>query len=207
MDLADLDQRALLLQVNAIEKSTTMGYSTGARDYVSFCLSHQLPLDPTPLTMSRYIAYTSQFIGSAPKYLTGVRHFLSDIYPDFDVNRAHPAIVAIFMYQPGGSYPRACKGDFAGGAGLLGPKILMDGSAEWSTVSRVCPDRMAGGAGGCGSGGRGGRMLVLAVARGEPNFWARKKRDTNGGIFCDLLAPFAGGGEGAAGWMQLGYFG
>ncbi|KAF9472079.1 hypothetical protein BDN70DRAFT_769442, partial [Pholiota conissans] len=55
---------------------------------------HQLPLDPTPLTMSRYIAYTSQFIGSAPKYLTGVRHFLSDIYPDFDVNRAHPLVKA-----------------------------------------------------------------------------------------------------------------
>ncbi|RDB28181.1 hypothetical protein Hypma_001296 [Hypsizygus marmoreus] len=49
-------------------------------------------LDPTPQTLSRYIAYTSQFIASGPKYLTGVRHFLRDIYPDFDDNRSHPLV-------------------------------------------------------------------------------------------------------------------
>ena len=32
MDLKDLDQRALMLQVCAIEKSTARGYATGARD-------------------------------------------------------------------------------------------------------------------------------------------------------------------------------
>jgi hypothetical protein len=63
-------------------------YATGARDYINFCIAHSLPLDPTPSTLSRYVAYTSQFIASAPKYLTGVRHFLHDIYPDFDANRA-----------------------------------------------------------------------------------------------------------------------
>ena len=39
-----------------------------------------------------YIAYSSQFITSRPKYLTGVRHFLNDLYPDFDDNRAHPLV-------------------------------------------------------------------------------------------------------------------
>ncbi|KAJ7706810.1 hypothetical protein B0H17DRAFT_852559, partial [Mycena rosella] len=49
---------------------------------------HGIPLDPTPKTLSRYIAFTSQFIASGPKYLSGARHFLKDLYPDFDDNRA-----------------------------------------------------------------------------------------------------------------------
>jgi len=64
MNLDDLDQRTIHLQVNAIEKSTVNGYATGARDYITFCLNHNLPLDPTPKTLSRYVAYTSQFIAS-----------------------------------------------------------------------------------------------------------------------------------------------
>jgi hypothetical protein len=94
MSLGDLDKRALHLQVNAVEKSTVQGYATGARDYITFCLTHGLSIEPTPQTLSCYVAYTSQFIASAPKYLTGVRHFLSDIYPDFDDNRAHPLVKA-----------------------------------------------------------------------------------------------------------------
>lgn len=94
MGLDELDKRTVHLQVNAIEKSTGKGYATGARDYISFCLSHNLSIEPTPQTLSRYVAYTSLFIASAPKYLTGARHFLSDIYPDFDQNRAHPLVKA-----------------------------------------------------------------------------------------------------------------
>ncbi|KAJ3990767.1 hypothetical protein F5050DRAFT_1552066, partial [Lentinula boryana] len=48
---------------------------------------HNLSIEPTPLTLSRYIAHTSQFIASAPKYLTGAQHFLKSIYPDFGSNR------------------------------------------------------------------------------------------------------------------------
>jgi hypothetical protein len=92
MDLADLDARALYLQVNAIERSTSKNYATGARDYINFCILHSLPLDPTPTTLSRYVAFSSQFIASAPKYLTGVRHFLKDLYPEFDDNRSHPLV-------------------------------------------------------------------------------------------------------------------
>lgn len=89
-----LDDRVRFLQVNSIEKSTSKGYGTGARDYISFCLTHSLPLTPTPLTLSRYIAYTSQYIASGPKYLTGARHFLADLYPEFDTNRASPLVQA-----------------------------------------------------------------------------------------------------------------
>ena len=94
MDLVSLDSRALALQIQAIEQSTTRGYATGACDYVYFCLSHSLPIDPTPTTLARYIAYTSQFIASGPRYLSGARHFLSVLYPTFDANRAHPLVQA-----------------------------------------------------------------------------------------------------------------
>src|SRR6267378_1012822 len=94
MDLADLDSRTLFLQVHAIEKSTVKGYATGARDYLRFCINHRIPIDPTPETLSRYIAYTSQFISSGPKYLTGARHFLNDIYPHFDASRAHSLVAS-----------------------------------------------------------------------------------------------------------------
>jgi hypothetical protein len=94
ISLADLDARARFLQANAIEKSTSQGYATGARDYITFCVRNSLPLDPTPQTLARYIAYTSMFIASGPKYLTGARHFLRDLYPDFDSSRSHPLVQA-----------------------------------------------------------------------------------------------------------------
>jgi hypothetical protein len=94
MELSDLDAQARFLQVNSIKKSTVKGYATGAQDYISFCIAHSLPLDPTPSTLSRYIAYTSQFIASGPKYLTGARHFLNELYPDFDRNRSDPLVQA-----------------------------------------------------------------------------------------------------------------
>ncbi len=85
--LSKIDALVSLLQANAIERSTVKAYRTGARDYIYFCTQHNLPLDPTPLTLARYIAYTSRFIASGPKYLSGARHFLNDIFPEFDASR------------------------------------------------------------------------------------------------------------------------
>ena len=82
----------LHLQTNAINWSTLKAYATGACDYVKFCTLHALPLNPTPSTLSHYIAYTSQFIASGLKYLTGVHHFLGDVYPEFNANWAHPLV-------------------------------------------------------------------------------------------------------------------
>ncbi|KAF8238912.1 hypothetical protein L208DRAFT_1480632 [Tricholoma matsutake] len=92
MELADLDARALYLQVNSIERSTSKNYATGARDYINFCILHSLLLDPTSTTLSCYITYSSQFIASRPKYLTGIQHFLKDLYPDFNANCADPLV-------------------------------------------------------------------------------------------------------------------
>jgi hypothetical protein len=94
MDLKKLDDLVLFLQSHAIEKSTKNNYSTGARDYIRFCTSHNLDLDPTPSTLSRYIAFTSKHIASGPKYLTGARHYLKQLYPHFDQSRSDPLVQA-----------------------------------------------------------------------------------------------------------------
>ena len=94
MELADIDAQTRYLQVNSIKRSTAKGYATGAHNYINFCLKHSLSLNPTPQTLSRYIAYTSQFISSGAKYLTGAHHFLADLYLDFERNRAHPIVQA-----------------------------------------------------------------------------------------------------------------
>ncbi|KAG5724680.1 hypothetical protein E4T56_gene3739 [Termitomyces sp. T112] len=94
MKLDNLDALTSHLQIQAIEKSIASRYATGARDYVKFCIKHNIPLDPTPQTLARYIAYTSRFIASGPKYLTGLRHFIRNFYPNFDNNRAHPIVQA-----------------------------------------------------------------------------------------------------------------
>ena len=94
LSLKDLDARVSHLQSHALEKSTVGGYSTGMRHYARFCRIHHLSLDPTPQTLSRYIAFSSLSIASGPKYLTGARHFLRDLYPGFDNNRASPTVQA-----------------------------------------------------------------------------------------------------------------
>jgi hypothetical protein len=94
MELSDLDNKTHYIQAGSVEKSTAKGYATGARDYISFCITHSLPLDPTPQTLSHYITYTSQCISSGPKYLLGAQHFLSNLYPSFDTNRSHPLVQA-----------------------------------------------------------------------------------------------------------------
>ena len=94
MSLKEIDRYASFLQKSALKKSTTKGYQTGAHDYISFCHTHNLSLRPTPQTLSQYIAYTSNSIASAPKYLTGARHYLKEIYPEFDEARNHLLVLS-----------------------------------------------------------------------------------------------------------------
>ncbi|KAF5361122.1 hypothetical protein D9758_009074 [Tetrapyrgos nigripes] len=82
---------------HTIEESTLAGYKTGARDYVTFCINHNLSLEPTISTLCRYIAYTSQFIASGPNYLTGAHHFLREIYPEFATNHTSHTVQATII--------------------------------------------------------------------------------------------------------------
>ena len=84
---------AFLYQASSIEKSTVKGCTTGARDYIQFCMARSLPIDHTPHSP---VTSHSRFIASGPnKYLTGVRYFLSAMYPDFDANRSHPPVTSV----------------------------------------------------------------------------------------------------------------
>ena len=40
------------------------------------------------------MVFSSQFIASAPKYLTGVHHFLKDLHPEFNTNCSHALVKA-----------------------------------------------------------------------------------------------------------------
>jgi len=93
MELSDLDNRTHYLQASSIENPQQKDMLL-AHAITFLSASPSLPLDPTPQTLSCYIAYTSQFISSGPKYLSGTRHFLSDLYPLFDTNRSHPLVQA-----------------------------------------------------------------------------------------------------------------
>lgn len=92
VELEALDEHVSFLKSHAIEPSTKAHYSTGARDWIKFCKVHGLSEEPTESTMCRYIAYTSRHIASAPKYLSGARHYLKQRYPQFDDVRASDAV-------------------------------------------------------------------------------------------------------------------
>jgi hypothetical protein len=52
MPLKALDEHMWFLQANTIEKTTSRTYATGAWDYITFCISHGILLDPTPEMLS-----------------------------------------------------------------------------------------------------------------------------------------------------------
>jgi len=94
MPLSALDERVSHLTAHVIEQSTKKGYTTGIKSYIRFCMIHNLPLNPTPQNLARYIAYVSQYINSGPQYLSGIRHFLLEFFPDFDDNRSSTLVQA-----------------------------------------------------------------------------------------------------------------
>lgn len=95
MHIEDIDSLSDKLQTAALDKSTRLHYLTGFRDYANFCHLHNLALNPSVSTFRRYLAYTFTFCSSGPKYLTGVRHFLLPLFPDFDSIRNHPSVQAV----------------------------------------------------------------------------------------------------------------
>jgi hypothetical protein len=92
MPLGELDDLVTYLQNSTIEHSTLWGYTLDTCNYLSFCKIHNLPSDPTPQTLSHYIAFFSQYIKSGPKYLSGVCFYLRPFFPEFDKNCAYPLV-------------------------------------------------------------------------------------------------------------------
>ena len=84
-----LEQHAIALGM-ALENTTAGTYQSHLNSYLSFCCSHQFPIDPTPDTLSFFIVYMSTFIKpqSVRSYLSGVISTLEPFYPDARKSRA-----------------------------------------------------------------------------------------------------------------------
>ncbi|KZV93609.1 hypothetical protein EXIGLDRAFT_573527, partial [Exidia glandulosa HHB12029] len=78
----------------AAQLSPGLVITSHLRSYVGFCRRHNLPYDPTPDTLSLYVAYESHFIDtrSVKSYLSGVCNALEPIFPGVRDARASPLV-------------------------------------------------------------------------------------------------------------------
>ena len=84
-----IHEHSILLGM-AIDNTTAHTYSSMANLYLTFCKIHQLPVDPTPETLSYYITFQSTHINpnSVESYLSGICSNLEPFFPDIRANRA-----------------------------------------------------------------------------------------------------------------------
>ena len=76
-------ERSILLRM-AIDHSTSNTYLSALNSHLTFCKMHTIPVDPTPETLSYYIAFQSSFINprSVDSYLSGICNQLETFYPE-----------------------------------------------------------------------------------------------------------------------------
>jgi hypothetical protein len=84
-----IHERSILLGM-AIDNTTANTYTSATNSYLAFCELHNLPLDPTPETLSYYITFQSAQINpkSVQSYLSGICNNLEPFFPDIRSNRA-----------------------------------------------------------------------------------------------------------------------
>ena len=82
-------ERSILLGMT-IDRSTSQSYHSALNSYLTFCLLHGLPNDPSPETLSLYVAWQCSFISpaSVDSYLSGICNELEAYYPQVRANRA-----------------------------------------------------------------------------------------------------------------------
>jgi hypothetical protein len=87
--LERLDHECSILLGFAIDSSTATTYSSALNSYLTFCNLHSLPVEPTPKTLCRYIAFQSSFISpsSVDSYLSGICNQLEGLFPEVRANR------------------------------------------------------------------------------------------------------------------------
>jgi hypothetical protein len=73
----------------AIDASSFGAYTSTLNSYITFCNIHELPIDPTPDTLSFFIVFLSSHIkpDSVNSYLSGICRQLEPFYPDVSLNR------------------------------------------------------------------------------------------------------------------------
>jgi hypothetical protein len=84
-----IHERSILLGM-AIDNSTASTYTSATNSYLAFCKLHNLPIDPTPETLSYYITFQSSHINpkSVASYLAGICNNLEPFFPEIRANRA-----------------------------------------------------------------------------------------------------------------------
>jgi hypothetical protein len=84
-----IHERSILLGM-AIDNSTVNTYSSATNSYLAFCNLHNLPVDPTPETLSYYINFQCSHINprSVESYLSGICNNLEPFFPEVRSNRA-----------------------------------------------------------------------------------------------------------------------
>jgi hypothetical protein len=86
-------ERSILLGM-AIDNTTAATYSSALNSYLTFCKLHNLPVDPTPETLSFYITFQSAHINpkSVDSYLSGIANNLEPFFPDVRSSRSSPLV-------------------------------------------------------------------------------------------------------------------
>jgi hypothetical protein len=84
-----IHKRSILLGMS-IDSSTANTYSSATNSYLAFCNLHNLPIDPTPETLSFYITFQSSHINprSVESYLSGICNNLKPFFPQIRSNHA-----------------------------------------------------------------------------------------------------------------------
>jgi len=80
---------SILLRMS-IDNSTANTYSSTTNSYLAFCNLHNLPINPTPETLSYYITFQSSHISprSVESYLSGICNNLESFSPKICFNHA-----------------------------------------------------------------------------------------------------------------------
>jgi len=86
-------ERAVALG-NAIDKSTSLTYSSALNSYLAFVHMHELPIEPSEDTLSFYVVYMSHHINprSVNSYLSGICQQLESMYPSVRLARKSPMV-------------------------------------------------------------------------------------------------------------------
>jgi hypothetical protein len=83
-----IHERSILLGM-ALDNSTASMYTSATNSYLTFCKLHNIPIDPTPKTLSYYITFQSSHINpkSVESYLSGICSNLETFFPEIRSNR------------------------------------------------------------------------------------------------------------------------
>ena len=89
-----LEHAQVLALRSAIGASSAVAYSSALNSYISFCRSHNFPIDPTPDTLSFYTVYMAHHIklSLVDSYLSGICNELKSFHPNVQKNRQHQLV-------------------------------------------------------------------------------------------------------------------